>query len=139
MTITHQNHETSTSTVLIIPFWAGNMLSSLPAAQLTRPMCVVCATPLSRYSLSIALLLSEPSLLQFKSFIAYERVPLRSACLMYPFEALGRDGPVVGCRDAYRLLDVRALTVPRKLAAMGFRVGRQAAIIPTFISVLDGR
>jgi hypothetical protein len=56
---------------------------------------------------------------------------------MYPFETYGRDGPVVWYRDGCRLLDSKALTMPKELAAMGLRVGRQAARIPTFISILN--
>jgi hypothetical protein len=44
-------------------------------------------------------------------------------------------------RDLYRELyfspEVSALTTPKKFAASGLSVGRHAAMMPTFISILE--
>lgn len=71
----------------------------------------------------------------------YDRVSLRSGYFMYPFEMCGRESAVLPYRDPYRdpnlSPDVSALTAPKKFAASGLSVGKQAAIMPTFISILD--
>lgn len=106
------------------------MLSSLSAARLALLLLLKYAPAFSLNSsskLSGALI----GRLLFLSSSAYELLPLRSCCFRYPLAWNGRE------REPYASPEVRALTAPKKSAARGLSVGRQAAAIPTFSSILD--